>query len=61
VHDRREAQKMFFAVQNASGWGLELRPVANATDSPEDLETVQSLVKDGASAQALKHSLGVTK
>jgi Flp pilus assembly protein CpaB len=61
VHDRREAQKIFFTVQNASGWGLELRPVANATDSPEDVETEPSILKDGVSAQALTHALGVTK
>jgi Flp pilus assembly protein CpaB len=61
VHDRREAQKIFFTIQNASGWSLELRPVANAIDSPEDLETTASVVKDGVSAKALQHSQGVTK
>ena len=34
VSDRQEAQKIFFAVQNAAGWTLQLRPVANATDTP---------------------------
>ena len=33
VSDRREAQKIFYAVKNAAGWSLPLRPVANATDS----------------------------
>ena len=38
VSDRREGQKVFFAVQNAAGWTLQLRPVANATDTPYDIE-----------------------
>ena len=61
VHDRGEAQKVFFAVENAAGWSLELRPVANANDSPEDLETTPSMLKDGVSAKNVQHSLGVTK
>jgi Flp pilus assembly protein CpaB len=61
VHDRGEAQKIFFAEQNAAGWSLELRPVANATDSPTDLETAASVLKDGLSAQGLLHAQGVTK
>jgi Flp pilus assembly protein CpaB len=61
VHDRREAQKVYFTVQNASGWSLQLRPVANATDSPEDLESTPSVINDGASAKALAHSKMVSK
>jgi Flp pilus assembly protein CpaB len=55
VHDSREAQKIWFAVENSAGWSLALRPVANATDSPEDIEGIQSMLKDGASSAALKH------
>jgi Flp pilus assembly protein CpaB len=47
VSDKREAQKVFFAVQNSAGWALQLRPVANATDSPEDVESTESMVNDG--------------
>ena len=62
VSDNRVAQKIFYAVENAAGWSLELRPVANATDSPEDIEGVQSLLKDGATAAQLQHYLnGRTK
>jgi hypothetical protein len=61
VSENREAQKIFFAVQNSAGWSLQLRPVANATDSPEDLESTPSVINDGASAKALAHSKMVSK
>jgi len=57
VSESREAQKIFYAVQNAAGWSLQLRPVANASDSPEDIEGAQSLLKDGASSAAIRHYL----
>lgn len=62
LHDSREAQKVFFTVQNAHGWSLQLRPVAHVIDSPEDVEGMPSLHKDGATLKALEHSMnGVTK
>jgi Flp pilus assembly protein CpaB len=61
VHDNREAQKIWFAVENSAGWSLALRPVANASDSPEDIEGITSLLKDGASSANLQHYAGSVK
>jgi hypothetical protein len=55
VSDNRQAQKIFYAVENAAGWSLLLRPVANATDSPEDIEGSASMLKDGVNAANLQH------
>jgi Flp pilus assembly protein CpaB len=57
VSENSQAQKIFFAVQNASGWSLQLRPVANASDTPEDIEGTQSLLKDGATSAQVQHYL----
>lgn len=61
VSERNEAQKIFYAMENAAGWTLELRPVANATDSPEDVESGVSVLKDNVSAGALRHFAGGNK
>jgi Flp pilus assembly protein CpaB len=53
VSDRKQEQKVWYTVNGANGWTLLLRPVANATDSPEDIETPVTILKDGASAAAL--------
>ena len=55
VHDSREAQKIWYAVQNSAGWALQLRPVTNATDSPEDIEGIGSILHDSISAKAIQH------
>jgi Flp pilus assembly protein CpaB len=55
VNDRSEAQKIWYAVQNSSGWTLALRPVSKAVDSPEDVEGLPSLLKDGVSASKYQH------
>lgn len=60
VSDNGDEQKIFYAVENAAGWSLELRPVANAADSPENVQGLSSMVGDGASASSLAHA-GVTK
>ncbi len=57
VNDNSEEQKIWFTVQNASGWALALRPVANAADSPEDLEGATSVLRDGITASAYQHFL----
>jgi Flp pilus assembly protein CpaB len=57
VNDRVEAQKIWFSVQNSSGWMLALRPVSKATDSAEDVEGIQSVLKDGVSASRYQHFL----
>jgi Flp pilus assembly protein CpaB len=55
VNDRSEAQKIWYAVENSAGWTLALRPVSNAADSPEDVEGLPSLLKDGVSASKFQH------
>lgn len=54
--DQRQVQKVWWAVKNADGWSLQLRPVSNATDSPEDLETSQSMTIDGVNAANRNHA-----
>jgi Flp pilus assembly protein CpaB len=61
VHDSREAQKIWYAVENSAGWSLALRPVANASDSPEDVEGITSLLTDGASSANAGHYVGSGK
>jgi Flp pilus assembly protein CpaB len=61
VHDNREAQKIWFAVENSAGWSLALRPVANASDSREDIEGILSLLNDGSSSANDSHYYGGTK
>jgi pilus assembly protein CpaB len=41
-----QAQKLFFVVKNGD-WSLQLRPVVDAADSPESVETVGSVLGDG--------------
>jgi Flp pilus assembly protein CpaB len=53
VSDRKQEQKVWYTVNGSNGWTLVLRPVANATDSPEVIETPVTILRDGASAAAL--------
>jgi pilus assembly protein CpaB len=53
VSDRKQEQKVWYTVNGSNAWTLLLRPVANATDSPEVIETPATILKDGASAAAL--------
>ena len=41
-----QAQKLFFVLKNGD-WSLQLRPVIDAADSPESVETVGSVLGDG--------------
>jgi Flp pilus assembly protein CpaB len=41
-----QAQKLFFVMKNGD-WSLQLRPVVDAADSPESVETVGSVLGDG--------------
>ena len=41
-----QVQRFFFVVKNDS-WTLELRPAVNATDSPERLDTLNTVVTTG--------------
>jgi Flp pilus assembly protein CpaB len=43
-----QSHKLFFVTSsNDHQWSLELRPVADATDSPESLTTLPSVLRDG--------------
>ena len=53
VSDRKEAQKIWFAVENSAGWSLMLRPVAGATTPPIDVEGFQSVLTDGLGKKVL--------
>lgn len=41
-----QAQKLFFVMKNAD-WSLQLRPVVDPADSPESVETIESVLGDG--------------
>jgi pilus assembly protein CpaB len=41
ANEQRQVQKIWWTVKNSDGWSLQLRPVSNATDSPEDVESGQ--------------------
>lgn len=47
-----QVQKLFFVLQN-SDWTLQLRPPVKSADSPERIETIGSLLRDGLSAGRL--------
>ena len=44
-----QAQKLFYVTENGK-WTLELRPVSEAADSPESVDTAQTVLGDGLSA-----------
>jgi Flp pilus assembly protein CpaB len=54
--DQRQVQKVWWTVKYADGWTLQLRPVSNATDSPEDLESDPSMTIDGVNAANRHHA-----
>ena len=61
-----QASKLLFVVKNADangasdgGWALELRPVTDAADSPDNLESIQSVLLDGLGPAARAHGLGL--
>lgn len=51
-----QASKLMFIVKNADpnaspdgGWALQLRPVTSAADSPENIESIKTVLLDGLS------------
>jgi Flp pilus assembly protein CpaB len=58
VSDRKEAQKIWYAVENSAGWSLQLRPVANATEPSVAVEGIRSLLKDNANSTNGKNYSG---
>jgi hypothetical protein len=53
--DRHDTQKLWWAAKNSIGWTLALRPVTNATDSPEDAESTASMTVDGLNQTNTNH------
>ena len=52
-----QSTKLMFILRNSDantspdgGWALELRPVTNAADSPENVESLNTVLVDGLSA-----------
>jgi pilus assembly protein CpaB len=48
-----QAQKLFFVMKNGD-WSLQLRPATDASDSPESVETVGSVLGDGLGPAQLR-------
>jgi Flp pilus assembly protein CpaB len=48
-----QAQKLFFVMKNGD-WSLQLRPTTDASDSPESVETVGSVLGDGLGPAQLR-------
>jgi hypothetical protein len=41
-----QVQRLFFVLKNAD-WTMELRPVVDAADSAERIETLDSVLREG--------------
>ncbi len=52
-----QVQKLFYVVKN-DDWTLELRPVVGAADSPETVETQQTVIGDGLAPNQLRIARG---
>jgi Flp pilus assembly protein CpaB len=52
-----QVQKLFFVVKN-DDWTLELRPVVKASDSPETVETPNTIATDGLRGKQLQIARG---
>jgi Flp pilus assembly protein CpaB len=52
-----QIQKLFYVTQN-DAWTFDLRPVIKATDSPESVETENTIVTDGLSPAQLRIARG---
>jgi Flp pilus assembly protein CpaB len=48
-----QVQKLHWVTSNAKEWHLELRPGTDAADSPENLESWYSILREGANRQQL--------
>ncbi len=51
-----QAQKLFFVMRNGD-WSLQLRPTDEPADSPESVETVETVLGDGLKPAQLEHLL----
>jgi len=57
-----QSSKLFYVVKNSDaagasdgGWALELRPVASATDSPDSVDNIATVLLDGLSSGQRSH------
>lgn len=48
-----QVQKLQYTITNAKQWHLELRPAADAADSPENLESWYSMLREGVNRKQL--------
>jgi Flp pilus assembly protein CpaB len=48
-----QVQKLHWTTANAKEWHLELRPATDAADSPENLESWYSILREGANRKQL--------
>jgi len=53
-----QSQKLWHVIVNGE-WSLELRPVTDAADSREDVETNATILREGLSLRAVKRLLGL--
>ena len=51
----RQVQKLYWALKNGQ-WHLQLRPGADAADSPENVENSYSLLREGVSAKQIEET-----
>lgn len=51
-----QVQKLFWAMKNGE-WHLELRPQRDAVDSPENVESAHSLLREGVRPQQLEDAI----
>lgn len=52
-----QAQKLFFVTKNGD-WTLQIRPVLDATDSPDSVETIESVLADGLKVNQFRQLYG---
>ena len=48
-----QVQKLHWAFTNAKEWHLELRPATDAADSPENVESAYSMLREGVTPKQL--------
>ena len=55
-----QVQKLYWAMKNGE-WHFELRPPVDAADSPENVESSYSMVRDGVRETKLDEAMGGTR
>lgn len=52
-----QSQKLFYVIKNGD-WSLQLRPAVDSTDSPESVETIESVLGDGLKPRQFQQLYG---